>query len=130
MIIYFFMMGFHLIIIIQSLLSGMPKQHITYSKNHYNFNMHSHRLIVSFHYVMVVFFIIYLNAFEYGIFPFSLILFNLINGMTIIILSRVILVFMIVAFTFSNIQFLFLCPATHFQTYHFLRSATPEKPPS
>jgi len=86
------MMGFHLIIIIQSLLSGMPKQHITYSKNHYNFNMHSHRLIVSFHYVMVVFFIIYLNAFEYGIFPFSLILFNLINGMTIIILSRVILV--------------------------------------
>ncbi len=88
---YFFMMGFHLIIIIQSLISGIPKQHIPYSKNHYNFNMLIHRLIVSFHYVMVVFFIIYLNAFEYGIFPLNLILFNLINGMTMIILLRLIL---------------------------------------
>jgi transcriptional regulator with XRE-family HTH domain len=89
---YFFMMGFHVIIIIQSLMSGIPKQHIPYVKNHYHFNMLFHRLIVSFHYVMVVFFIIYLNAFEYGIFPLNLILFNLINGMTLIILLRVILV--------------------------------------
>jgi transcriptional regulator with XRE-family HTH domain len=89
---YFFMVGFHVIIIIQSLMSGIPKQHIPYVKNHYHFNMLFHRLIVSFHYVMVVFFIIYLNAFEYGIFPLNLILFNLINGMTLIILLRVILV--------------------------------------
>ncbi len=89
---YFFMMGFHVIIIIQSLMSGIPKQHIPYVKNHYHFNMLFHRLIVSFHYVMVVFFIIYLNAFEYGIFPLNLILFNVINGMTLIILLRVILV--------------------------------------
>jgi transcriptional regulator with XRE-family HTH domain len=91
-VIYFFMMVFHLIIIIQSLLLGIPKQHIPYVKNHYQFNMLFHRLIVSFHYVMVVFFIIYLNAFESGIFPLNLVLFNLINGMTLIILLRVILV--------------------------------------
>jgi hypothetical protein len=74
------------------LLLGIPKQHLAYSKNHYNFNMLFHRFIVSFHYVMVVFFIIYLNAFESGIFPLNLVLFNLINGMSMIILSRVILV--------------------------------------
>jgi transcriptional regulator with XRE-family HTH domain len=91
-VIYFFMMGFHIIIIIQSLLLGIPKQHLAYSKNHYNFNMLFHRFIVSFHYVMVAFFIIYLNAFESGIFPLNLVLFNLINGMSMIILSRVILV--------------------------------------
>ncbi len=90
-IIYFFMMGFNLIIIIQSLLLGTPKQHLAYSKNHYNFNMLFHRLIVSFHYAMVVFFIIYLNAFGQEIFPLDLILFNVINGIALVILLRVIL---------------------------------------
>jgi transcriptional regulator with XRE-family HTH domain len=90
-IIYFFMMGFNLIIIIQSFLLGTPKQHLAYSKNHYNFNMLFHRLIVSFHYAMVVFFIIYLNAFGQEIFPLDLILFNVINGIALVILLRVIL---------------------------------------
>lgn len=89
---YFFMMVFHLIIIIQSIMSGNPKQHIAYSKNHYQFKMLFHRLIVSLHYVMVVFSIIYLNAFGREIFPFDLILFNVINGMALVILLRVILV--------------------------------------
>jgi transcriptional regulator with XRE-family HTH domain len=89
---YFFMMVFHLIIIIQSIMSGNPKQHIAYSKNHYQFKMLFHRLIVSLHYVMVVFSIIYLNAFGQEIFPLDLILFNVINGMALVILLRVILV--------------------------------------
>ena len=88
---YFFMTTFHLIILIQSLMSGIPKQHIPYSKNQYQFNMLFHRLIVSLHYFMVVFFIIYLNAFAYETFPLDLILFNLINGMALVILLRVIL---------------------------------------
>jgi transcriptional regulator with XRE-family HTH domain len=89
---YFFMMVFHLIIIIQSIMSGNPKQHIAYSKNHYQFKMLFHRMIVSLHYVMVVFSIIYLNAFGQEIFPLDLILFNVINGMALVILLRVILV--------------------------------------
>jgi transcriptional regulator with XRE-family HTH domain len=91
-IFYFFMMMFHSIILVQSLMSGNPKQHIAYSKNHYNFKMLFHRVIVSSHYFMVVFFIIYLNAYGTEIFPLDLIMFNLINGMTLIILLRVILV--------------------------------------
>ena len=92
LVFYFFMMVFHLIIIIQSIMSGNPKQHIVYSKNHYQFKMLFHRLIVSLHYVMVVFSIIYLNAFGQEIFPLDLILFNVINGMALVILLRVILV--------------------------------------
>lgn len=89
---YSFMMSFHTIIMIKSLISGYPKQHIPYSKNHYNFNMLIHRSIVSLHYAMLIFFIIYLNAYGYEIFPLDLILFNLINGMTLIIILRIILV--------------------------------------
>lgn len=92
LVFYFFMMVFHLISIIQSFISGNPKQHIAYSKNHYEFKMLFHRIIVSLHYVMVVFSIIYLNAFEQEIFPLDLILFNIINGMALVILLRVILV--------------------------------------
>jgi transcriptional regulator with XRE-family HTH domain len=88
---YFFMTMFHLIILIQSLMLGTPRQHIPYSKNQNQFNMLFHRLIVSLHYFMVVFFIIYLNAFAYETFPLDLILFNLINGMALVILLRVIL---------------------------------------
>ena len=94
---YFFMTTFHLIILIQSLMSGIPKQHIPYSKNQYQFNMLFHRLIVSLHYFMVVFFIVYLNFFQYEIFPLDLVLFNLINGMALVMLLRVIL--------FSNAKF-------------------------
>ena len=89
---YFFMMVFHFIIIIQSSISENPKQQIPYSKNQYNFNMLFHRVIVSLHYGMVVFFIIYLNGYGYEIFPFDLLMFNLINGAALIILLRVILV--------------------------------------
>lgn len=55
LVFYFFTMVFHLISIIQSFISGNPKQHIAYSKNHYEFKMLFHRIIVSLHYVMVVF---------------------------------------------------------------------------
>jgi transcriptional regulator with XRE-family HTH domain len=89
---YFSMTIFHLIIIIKSITSGYPKQHIPYSKNHYNFSMLFHRSVVSLHYAMVIFFIIYLNAYGYEIFPFNLLLFNLLNGMALIIILRVILV--------------------------------------
>jgi transcriptional regulator with XRE-family HTH domain len=91
-IFYFFMTVFHLVIIIQSFMSGNPKQTIPYSKNHYQFNMLFHRLIVSLHYVMIIFFIIYLNAYGHNIFPLDLIIFNIINGMALVILLRVILV--------------------------------------
>jgi transcriptional regulator with XRE-family HTH domain len=89
---YFFIMVFQLIIIIQSSITGNPKQQIPYIKNQYNFSMLFHRTIVSLHYAMVVFFIIYLSAYGYEIFPFDLIIFNLINGMALVILLRMILV--------------------------------------
>jgi hypothetical protein len=91
-VLYSLMTIFHLIIIIKSITSGHPLQHIPYSKNHYNFNMLFHRSIVSLHYAMIIFFIIYLNAYGYEIFPFNLLLFNLLNGTALIIILRVILV--------------------------------------
>jgi transcriptional regulator with XRE-family HTH domain len=92
LVFYFFLMVFHLVIIMNSLLSGNPKQQISYSKNHYNFSMLFHRTIVSIHYGLVVFFIIYLNASDHDIFPIELILFNIINGIALVIILRVILV--------------------------------------
>lgn len=89
---YSFLMIFQLIIIMKSLLSGNPRQQMPYTKNNYNFSMLFHRAIVSLHYAMVVFFVIYLNAYGYNIFPLDLVIFNFINGMALVILLRVILV--------------------------------------
>lgn len=89
---YFFLMVGQLYIFIRALLSGVPTQHVRYSKNQYDFKMFHHRIIVSLHYFMVIFFIIYLNAFDQGMFPLDLLLFNLFNGLVLIILLRVILV--------------------------------------
>ena len=85
-------MSFQFIIIIKSLLSANPRQQIPYSKNNYNFSMLFHRSIVSLHYAMIVFFIIYLNAYGYNLFPLDLVIFNIINGMALVILLRVILI--------------------------------------
>jgi transcriptional regulator with XRE-family HTH domain len=92
LVFYFFLMAFQFIIIIKSLLSANPRQQIPYSKNNYNFSMIFHRSIVSLHYAMIVFFIIYLNAYGYNLFPLDLVIFNIINGMALVILLRVILV--------------------------------------
>jgi transcriptional regulator with XRE-family HTH domain len=92
LVFYFFLMAFQFIIIIKSLLSANPRQQIPYSKNNYNFSMLFHRSIVSLHYAMIVFFIIYLNAYGYNLFPLDLVIFNIINGMALVILLRVILI--------------------------------------
>ena len=89
---YFFITVSQLIMIIKSLISGNPKKHIQYSKNQYQFNMLFHRAIVSTHFVMIIFFIIYSNAYGQDNFPLDLMLFNIINGMALVILLRVILV--------------------------------------
>jgi len=89
---YFFLTIGQLYILIRSLLLGVPLQNIKYSKNQYDFKMFQHRTIVSLHYFMVIFFVIYLNAFAPSIFPLDLLLFNLFNGLVLIILLRVILV--------------------------------------
>lgn len=79
-------------VLIKELMSGVPKQVIPYLKHQYGFGMLVHRAVVSLQYGMVIFLIIYMNGFGHTFFPMDLLLFTLVNGLSLITLLRLMLV--------------------------------------
>ncbi len=84
--------GFHLLVIVKNLISGLPKKEMVYLKDRYDFDMFIHRSIVSLHYGMTVFILIYLNIYSQADYPSDLLMFALLNGLSMIALLRVLLV--------------------------------------
>lgn len=89
---YTLMTLFQCFVFIKEFISGVPKQVIPYLKNQYGFGMFVHRTVVSLQDGMVIFLIIYMNAFGHTFFPMDLLLFTLVNGLCLVILLRLILV--------------------------------------
>jgi transcriptional regulator with XRE-family HTH domain len=84
--------GFHLLVIIKNLTSGLPKKEMPYMKDRYDFDMLLHRAIVSLHYGMTIFLVVYLNIYSQSDYPSSLLMFALVNGLSMLALLRVLLV--------------------------------------
>ena len=89
---YTLMMLLQSFVLIKEFMTGIPKQTIPYVKNQYDFGMLLHRAVVSLQYAMVIFLIIYMNGFGYTFFPTDLLLFTLVNGLSLVVLLRLMLV--------------------------------------
>ncbi len=93
-IIYFYtmLMLLQCFVFIKELIAGLPKQTVPYVKYQYAFGMFLHRAVVSLQYGMVIFLIIYMNGFGHTFFPTDLLLFTLVNGLSLVVLLRLMLV--------------------------------------
>jgi transcriptional regulator with XRE-family HTH domain len=83
-----FMTLIHLFIIFREFFSGIKQEELPYSKEQYDFGMTIHRSVVTLHYAMVIFILVYLNAYGASPFSFDLLLFVIINGLALIVLLR------------------------------------------
>lgn len=83
-----FMSLIHLFIIFQEFFSGFKPEELPYTKEIYDFGMTLHRSVVTLHYAMVTFILVYMNAYGASIFPSDLMLFVIINGLALIVLLR------------------------------------------
>ncbi len=83
---------FQCFVLIKEFITGVPKQVIPYVKHHNGFGMILHRAVVSIQYSMVIFLIIYMNGFGHTFFPMDLLLFTLVNGLSMVLLLRLMLV--------------------------------------
>ena len=83
-----FMTLIHFFIIFREFFSGIKQEELAYSKEQYDFGMTIHRSVVTLHYSMVIFILVYLNAYGVSTFSFDLLLFVMINGLALIVLLR------------------------------------------
>lgn len=85
------MTALHVIAIFHSLMQGTPSAHLPYLKDRIDLGMLLHRVIVTAHYVMIIFLTLLVSAYGHDLFPFELLIFNLFVGIFVFILLRMIL---------------------------------------
>jgi transcriptional regulator with XRE-family HTH domain len=90
--IYFLLItGLHLLVIGKLFINGLPSEKLPYLKDRIDLGMFLHRVIVTSHYVMVIFLTLLVSAYGHKVFPFDLLIFNLFTGVFLFILLRIIL---------------------------------------
>ena len=67
------------------ILSGRPKNKITYNRENIDFGMHRHRAMVTTHYVGIIFFLLFMNAFGFSAFDLPWLIGNLIVGFALVV---------------------------------------------
>jgi transcriptional regulator with XRE-family HTH domain len=81
----------HVIAILQTLMQGIPSARLPYLKDRIDLGMLLHRVIVTGHYMMIIFLTLLVSAYGHELFPFELLIFNLFLGIFLFILLRIIL---------------------------------------
>jgi transcriptional regulator with XRE-family HTH domain len=80
------------------ILTGRPKNRINYNRENIDFGMYRHRAMVTTHYVGMIFFLIFMNAYGYSIFDLNWLIANLLIGFTLVIALHIFLLRVIAYF--------------------------------
>lgn len=77
---------------IRQMLAGIPKNKQEYNRENIDFGMYRHRSMVTTHYVGIIFFLIFMNAFGINFFQFEWLITNLIFSFVLVIALHLFLI--------------------------------------